>query len=248
MSQRVVSRSIRGPARTARSGACAPPNPQASAALTTPKELKRQSAREPRRHRHDLAHDEERESRGQHTRTASAIWMPPPALAACCAAVETKRQHQRGDQHGEDRDEGVVRELRDPGLEEALGGLEEEQRDEERPQGQQHRERDPRECKQEHGVDRGDPDDQVHREACDVVREIAVEDPALLQQERRRIAAGEDDLIDDPDRVVGADDARGELRRRVEEGVDDDARCRARDRSATPRMTSEREDALARPR
>ena len=54
-------------------------------------------------------------------------------------------------------------------------------------------------------------DDEVDAEAGQVVGEIAIQDPALLDQEIRGIPALEDDLIDDPDRVKGADDDRGEL-------------------------------------
>ena len=49
-----------------------------------------------------------------------------------------------------------------------------------------------------------------------------MEDPALLDQEARGIAALEDDLVDDADRVVGTEDARGELTRCAEEGIDDE--------------------------
>ena len=88
-----------------------------------------------------------------------------------------------------------------------------QQRDKERPKRQEHRERDARERQQEDRVDRGEADDQIDPEPGEVVGEIAVEEPALLEEQVRRIAALEDDLIDDRDRVKGADDDRAELRR-----------------------------------
>ena len=103
----------------------APPKPQASAALTTPKLLKRKPARESRRHRHHLAHHEKRESRG-HAHPHRVRDLDRPALAHRLLRGDRDHvQHEGGDQDGEDRDEGIVRELREPGLEEALGGLEE---------------------------------------------------------------------------------------------------------------------------
>ena len=106
-----------------------------------------------------------------HTRTASAIVMPPPERGRLLRGGGDDPHHERGDQHREDRDEGIVRQLRDPGLEEALGGLEEQQRDEEGAQGQEHRERDLREREEEHRVDRGQPHDQVDGEPREVIGE-----------------------------------------------------------------------------
>ena len=106
------------------------------------------------------------------------------------------------------------------------------------PKGQKHRERDARQRQQEDRVDRRQSDDQIDAEAGEVVREIAIQEATLLEEEIRRIPAVEDDLIDDPDRIEGPDDDGGELRRGVEEGVDDERCCRATADSAQPKMTA----------
>ena len=158
-----------------------------------------------------------------HTRTACAIWIAPPLLTACWADDRHHMQHERGDQDGEDRDERVVRQLRKPRLEEALGRIKEEERDEEGTQGQQHRERNARQCQKKDRIDGGQSHDQIDPEPGQVVGEIPIEHPALLQEQIGRIATLKDDLIDDPDRIKGADDDGAEFGRRIEEGVDDEA-------------------------
>ena len=191
----------------------APPNPQSERRAHEPETRERKPAREPRGHRHHLAHHEKSESRRHADPHGARDLDRAPEARRLRGGHRHEAEHQGRDEDGEDGDERVVRQLREPGFEEALRGLEEEQRDEERPEREQHRERDLGEREEKDRVDRGKSDDEVDAKAGQVVGEIAIQDPALLDEEIRGIAALEDDLVDDGDRVEGTDDAGRELGR-----------------------------------
>ena len=152
-------------------------------------------------------------------------------------------QHEGGYEHRQQCDERVVRELREPGLEEALRGVEEKQRDEERPQSQQHRERDAGQREQKDRVDRGQSHDEIDPDPGQVVGQVAAEEPPLLKQQVRRIPALEDDLIDDADRIERPHDDRAKLGGGIEEGVDEETVVEPELQRA-PEDHGEREDPL----
>ena len=91
------------PVRTAASRAARPPNPQASAALTSPKLLKASPLASPAAIGITCRMTRKVSPAAMHTRTAFAIWIDPPVLTACWAATVTHVQHERGHQDGEDR-------------------------------------------------------------------------------------------------------------------------------------------------
>src|SRR5690606_26093284 len=115
-----------------------------------------------------------------------------------------QRHHERGNKHGQDGDEGVVGQLRQPCLEEPFGGVEEQERDEQRPQRQEDRERDLGEGEQEYRVNGGKTNEDVDGEGGEVVAH-AVEDPALLIQLLGHAIAVDDDFIDDGDGLKSTD-------------------------------------------
>ena len=67
------------------------------------------------------------------------------------------------------------------------------------------------------------PTIEVDADPGQVVGKIPIQQPALLQQQVRRIPALENDLIDDVDRIKRAHQDRPELRGGVEERVDDES-------------------------
>ena len=105
-------------------------------------------------------------------------------------------QHQGRGENGQDGNERIVRELCDPGTHEALGRFEKEERDKERTERDQDRKSNFRERQKKHGVDRGEPHDEVNGETRQREAPGALEEPALGEELRCDIAPVKEHLID----------------------------------------------------
>src|SRR6185312_6285234 len=77
--------------------------------------------------RHDLAHDEEGEGGGHADADGLGDLDASSGRCGLVGGRGEEREHECGDEDGENGNESVVAELGDPGLEEAFGGLEEKE-------------------------------------------------------------------------------------------------------------------------
>ena len=105
-----------------------------------------------------------------------------PRAAVCAAYDCTICSKKRADHDGEDRDQSIVCELRDPGGEQPLVPSNNSERDEQRAERKQYRERDTRQCDQEHRVNAKHADQEPDDGAGHVETEVAAQDPALGPQ------------------------------------------------------------------